>query len=92
MEGRGRAFSRNKKPRETFIGEDSTGAEYWLVPYDEAKVGNRKFVIKKSQKQVPAMLQGMITDAATGTRLFNKWIEHTKAKKKPTAKKDADKA
>lgn len=83
---KGRAFSRSKKPRETLIGIDSTGAEYWLVPYTESKVGNRKFEIRKSNKQVPAMLQGMITDAATAERLFDKWQKHEKAKKKAPSK------
>jgi hypothetical protein len=89
MEGRrGRDFSRSKKPRETFIGEDSTGTEYWLVPFSESKVGNRKFTLRNCSpnKKVPQMLQGMITDAGTAERLFEKYIKHEKAKKKSTTK------
>lgn len=73
------------KARETLIGVDSTGAEYWLVPYSEARVGNRKFEVRNSKKPVPAMLQGMVTDAATGTRMFNKWQLSLKAKTKAKA-------
>lgn len=82
-----RRFSRGKKARETYIGTDSTGAEYWLVPFNEKTVGNRKFEIRKSKKQLPKMLQGMITDAGSGVRLFQQWLSHEKAKKaKPAAK------
>ena len=94
MEGRReRDFSRSKKPRETLIGTDSTGAEYWLVPFSEAKVGNRKFVLRQCSpnKKLPAMLEGMITDAATAERMFEKYIKHEKAKKKAPAKKEAEK-
>jgi len=75
-----------KKAHETYIGTDSTGAEYWLVPFSEARIGNRQFEIRKSKKQIPKMLQGMITDAATAVRLFNQHISNEKAKKKPAAK------
>jgi len=75
-----------KKAHETYIGTDSTGAEYWLIPFSEKTVGNRKFEIRKSKKAVPKMLQGMITDAGTAVRLFNQHIQHEKAKKKPAAK------
>lgn len=81
-----RRFSRAKKAHETYIGTDSTGAEYWLVPFSEKTVGNRKFEIRKSKKAVPKMLSGMITDAATAVRLFNQCMSHEKAKKKPAAK------
>lgn len=82
-----RRFSRGKKARETYIGTDSTGAEYWLVPFSEKTVGNRKFEIRKSKKQLPKMLEGMITDAAAGVRLFQQCVANEKAKKaKPAAK------
>ena len=81
-----RRFSRGKKPREVLIGRDSTGAEYWLVPFSEAKIGNRQFEIRNSKKQVPAMLQGMVTDAATADRMFKKWQQHELAKKKTPSK------
>ena len=81
----GRFASRNRKPRETYIGTDSTGAEYWLVPYSESSIPNRKFEIRNSQKHVPAMLQGMITDAGTAERLFEKWQQCEKAKKSASA-------
>lgn len=86
---RGRDMNRSKKPRETFIGVDSTGIEYWLVPFADAKVGNRKFEMRKCapQKQLPAMLDGMVTDAASGERLFEKWKANAAAKKKAPAKK-----
>ena len=77
----GRQFSRNKKPRETLVGVDSSGAEYWLVPFSDKKAGNRKFEIRNSQKHVPPALQGMITDANTGMRLFEKHQAAEKAKK-----------
>ena len=86
-----RRFSRAKKSHETYIGTDSTGAEFWLVPFTEKTVGNRKFEIRKSKKQVPKMLQGMITDAATAVRLFNQWLSHEKAKKAKPASKTAAK-
>jgi len=85
MEGKTRGKS--GKARHTLIGTDSTGAEYWLVPYSEARIGNRKFEIRNSKKQVPDMLKGMITDAATGLRLFEKWQHKLKAAKKTTAAK-----
>lgn len=85
-----RRFNRNKKARETKIGTDSTGAEYWLVPFSEAKVGHRKFVIRNSKKQVPVQLQGMFTDAATAERVYKAYMDQSKAKKKPAAKADAE--
>lgn len=89
----GRQFSRNKKARETLIGIDSSGAEYWLVPFSEAKVGHRKFVVRKSNKKVPDMLEGMFTDTSRADQMFNKWIEREKAKKRAPAKKaEAEKA
>ena len=86
-----RRFSRQKKNRETYIGTDTTGAEYWLVPFSEKTIGNRKFEIRNSKKHVPQMLQGMITDAAAGTRLFNQYIQNEKAKKAKPAAKAAEK-
>lgn len=85
-----RRFSRKKKARETKIGTDSTGAEYWLVPFSEAKVGHRKFQIRNSKKQVPVQLQGMFTDTSTAERLFRQFMSQQKAKtssKKPAAAK-----
>lgn len=81
----------NKKPHQTHVGTDSTGAEYWLVPFNDNKIGNRRFEVRKCSpnKKVPVMLQGMITDAATGFRLFEKWQLHEKAKKS-TSKATAD--
>jgi hypothetical protein len=86
-----RRYSRSKKARETYIGTDSSGAEYWLVPFSEKTVGNRKFEIRKSKKQLPQMLKGMITDAAAGVRLFQQWLSHEKAKKAKPASKTAAK-
>ena len=94
MEGRmDREFSRNKKPRETLVGTDSTGTEFWLIPFSDAKIGNRKFELRQCSpnKKVPAMLAGMVTDAATAERMFEKYIKHEKSKKKAPAKvKQAD--
>lgn len=87
MEGRNR---NGVKPRETLIGVDSTGAEYWLVPFKEEHIPNRKFEVRNSKKQLPAMLSGMVTDAATATRLFEKWQLHEKAKKQPASKAKAE--
>ncbi len=81
-----RERNKSTKARHTKIGTDSTGAEYWLVPYSEARIGNRKFEVRNSKKQVPPMLQGMVTDSATGLRLFNKWQAAMKAEKSKTAK------
>ena len=85
----GRRNSRHGKARETHIGTDSTGAEYWLVPFSESRIGNRKFEIRNSKKQLPKLLQGMITDAAVATRLFNQQQGIEKAKKQTAAKKTA---
>lgn len=87
----GRHASRAKKSRETYVGIDSTGAEYWLVPFADKKAGNRKFEIRKSQKHVPVALQGMITDAGTGFRLFEAWQSSEAAKKKQPKQKAAAK-
>lgn len=84
-----RRFNRNKKARETKIGTDSTGAEYWLVPFSEAKVGHRKFEIRNSKKQVPEALQGMFTDATTADRVYRAYMDQLKAKKKAPPKQEA---
>lgn len=92
MEGRtGRAFSRNKKARETLIGVDNSGTEYWLVPFKAAHVGNRCIELRQCSpnKKVPTALQGMITDAATATRIFDAWMD-AESKKKSSSKKAPD--
>ena len=78
-----RARQSGRKARETHIGTDSTGAEYWLVPFPRSQnAANRKFEIRKSKKQVPKELAGMWTDAASATRTFEAWQDSLKAKRR----------
>lgn len=76
-----------KSNRDVHIGTDSTGAEYWLTPYSEKRIGNRKIVVRKSKKAVPAELQGMWSDATTAIRAFEQYMDsiRQKSRKKPIA-------
>lgn len=86
----GRKYSRTKKSRETLVGVDSTGTEFWLVPFSESKHGHRRFEMKKCSpnKKLPAELTGMFTDTGTAFRVYEAYQSSAKAKKAATVKRD----
>lgn len=59
--------------RDTYIGTDSTGTEYWLVPFG-SNAGNRMIEVRKSKKSVPKELLGMWTNGKDAIAAFESYI------------------
>lgn len=77
--------------RDTMLGRDSTGAEYWLVPLPtKSRGGYRVVAVRNSKKHVPACLQGMWNSGDTAQRAFNDFISSSLAKKKSSKKINAE--
>lgn len=73
--------------RDTLLGIDTTGAEYWLVPRPvSAPGGHRMIEVRKSKKQVPKQLEGLWTGGDAAQRAFESWMTSQKAAKKVKAK------
>lgn len=73
--------------RDTYVGTDTTGAEYWLVPNVDdrghyMRGGHRVFEIRKSKKHVPKELAGLWTDANHAVKAFEAYTA-PKPKAKP---------
>lgn len=65
--------------RDTYVGTDTTGAEYWLVPNTDdrghyMRGGHRVFEIRKSRKHVPRELAGLWTDTGQAIKAFELWM------------------
>jgi hypothetical protein len=76
--------------RDTLIGTDTTGAEYWLVPYNNVKAGNRKFEIRNSKKHVPQPLQGMWVGGDSAAKAFQAHMDAVKSSKKASSVKKSN--
>lgn len=73
--------------RDTQLGIDSTGAEFWLIPRPgRAPGGHRTIEIRNSKKHVPEQLQGMWTSGDTAQRAFDDYLTGIKSAKKGKAK------
>ena len=75
--------------RDVFLGTDTTGADYYLVPRS-GPGGHREVEIRKSKKQVPAQLAGLWTDAQSALNAFNDYMTPRARKPKATGSEDTE--
>lgn len=86
----------NKAPakKESLLGIDPTGAEFWAVPYSAKKGSCRRVEIRKSRKPVPKELEGMWTNAQAMEGAFEQYLHRlnnkdtSKKSNKATVEKD----